>query len=294
MIRPDGTDHHGEVDGWADHDGKPLSIAWTASVKAQEYAGSKAIAWTKLIVDHKAFPEKAAAPLWSPVILLPDQMRRCAASVSHVTALVYDIDHGATWHDVQTVLEIFGIRYWMYTTWSHSEEQHKFRVVLGIDEAIPAADYREVWQAVRDMMQWPVDESCKDVCRLMYVPSAPEGSTPWQAFAEDGTALDWRSAVEWWRSVQTPAARTAVAIQDARAMSARISMDSKQLMDEATQDTFVWMLNQIDPDVAYHYWTRIGMIAKDLGMENEWIRWCSNGAKYSAGEPQRKLASFRR
>ena len=63
MIRPDGTDHHGEVDGWADHDGKPLSIAWTASVKDPAYLGTKSIPWTKLIVDHKAFLLAVAAAL---------------------------------------------------------------------------------------------------------------------------------------------------------------------------------------------------------------------------------------
>ena len=216
-----------------------------------------------------------------------------AASLTLNTDAVAPRDRAPQWREPALHTEAKYIH--MGTTANADRRDHTAprRAIRATVDLTPDND-REVWQAVRDMMQWPVDESCKAVCRLRYGPSAPEGSTPWQAFAEDGTALDWRSAVEWWRSVQTPAARTAVAIQDARAMSARISMDSKQLMDEATQDTFVWMLNQIDPDVAYHYWTRIGMIAKDLGMENEWIRWCSNGAKYSAGEPQRKLASFRR
>lgn len=174
MIRPDGTPHSGEMDGW-EADGYPLSIAAAPSVKVTEWRKSIRMPWAKLIIDHRVYAAKEDAPLWSPVIL-GDSMARRADSVVAVSALVYDFDGGTEWGNVVDVLEAFGIRFWAYATWSHSEDRHKFRVVLGLDEAIPAADFRRVWSGFRAMMGWQVDEGCKDISRLYYVPSCPSVS----------------------------------------------------------------------------------------------------------------------
>jgi hypothetical protein len=290
--RPDGTDCHGEMDGWADHEGKPLSIAWAPSVKVTSYAGSKAMPWGSLIVDHKVYPSKGAAPLWSPVVL-SDKARK-ASSVEYISALVYDFDSGAKWSDVIDVVDFAGWRYWAYTTWSHCDDAHKFRLVIAIDEAIPAGEYRAAWQALRAFMSWDVDEACKDLCRLYYVPSCRAGSTPWQAWSTDGIGVDWRRVVEWWNSQAPKKTKVEAAISEARAISERRQIDYQALRDDEARNSLRRILDQIPPDMVYGDWIRMGAIMKGLGMENEYIALCKRGEKYKAGEPERKLASFKR
>lgn len=283
-MRPDGKPHHPE-DGW-DSDGMPLSVAWTPNVKQSQWEGARAITWRKLCTDHRRTTRKEDAPLWSPVLL--SSMERRAASVTHSTALVYDIDDGTTWGDVVDVLEVWGARWWAYTTHSHTEDRHKFRVVLGVDEAIPAALHRQTWLAVRDLMGWGVDESCKDICRLYYLPSAPEGSPAWQAWG-DGAGWDWRAIVDAAESNRTPTPEGQVLH-----VAQRRQMEDMGRDEECRRKVLREMLDRIDPDTAYDRWIRLGMIAKALGMEPEWSAWCSRGTKYRPGEPERKVRSFRR
>ncbi len=285
MIRPDGKPHHPE-DGW-DTDGKPLCIAWAPHVKVQEWAGRKAVTWDALRIDHRVFPSKDSAPLWSPVIL--SSMARCLASVTHAGALAYDFDRGTKWEDVIDVLDVFGIRYWAYTTWSHSEEVHKFRVVLGVDEAIPAASYKAAWSAMRSMMQWDVDETCKDASRLFYVPSCSEGAKPWQAWGGD-IAIDWRALIDWDEARKPPP----TVEERVYRMAERRNLSEEAKREEATRRAFARALSLLDPDVGYHSWTPLGMIAKEIGMESEWVEWCKRGKKYIPGEPEKKLRSYRR
>jgi hypothetical protein len=288
MIRPDGKPHHPE-DGWP-ADGFPLKVAMAHQVMVREYSKEYTLPWSKLILDHAVKDRKEDARLWSPVILT--SMARQKASVSHVTAIVYDFDRGQSWDDVVMVLEAYGIRFWAYTTFQHTEEKHRFRVVLGVDEAIPAEVYPKVWAGFREMLGWDVDEACKDCSRLFYLPTRPTGGPDaWQAWKEDGIGMDWRSMVAVLDSQEhqrRPARETVDSV------SLRRQMDLASRTEEINRSIYAKMLDGIHPDAAYQHWIAMGMIAKELGMESEWSAWCSRGQKYRPGEPERKLRSFRR
>lgn len=283
MIRPDGSPHNGEMDGWADS--CHLSIATARTVKTTHWDKRITVPWAKLILDHKIHPNKADAPLWSPVIL-SQAMDRKIESVQAVSALVYDFDGGMEWEDVVDPLEAFGIRFWAYTTWSHSEDRHKFRVVLGLDEAIPLANFRQVWTAFKGMMGWQVDEGCKDASRLYYVPSCPSlDPAPWQHWGGD-TCIDWRSLLAAERPKEMPIPMHVVAT--------RRRQEDHDKRRTANRNAFVRCLDEYDPDALYPQWIKIGMIAKEEGMVEEWIAWCKRGTKYVPGEPERKIRSMRR
>lgn len=293
MIRPDGTPHHGQMDGWEDHDGCPLSIVVSRSVYVKEFERRLTLPWARLIVDHVETSDKSRAAVWSAVIPHEGATARRSESVSHVSALVYDFDGTATWESVVDVLTVFRYRFWAYTTFSHTEDTHKFRVVLGLDEAIPAAEYAEAWRAVRDAMGWTLDEQCKDLFRQFYVPSCPPGSSPWQAWG-DGANIAWRRIVEHDRETRPKPTPVQQAIQAARSYAVQRQIDASEIGAEATRRAFADGLDSINPDAAYHDWIRLGAIAKEIGMESKWIEWCQRGTKYVAGEPERKLKSFRR
>ena len=285
MMRPDGTPHSGEMDGW-EADGCPLSIATAGSVKVTEWGKTHQMPWARLILDHRVYASKEDAPLWSPVIL-GDSMARRADSVVAASALVYDFDGGTEWGDVVDVLEAFGVRFWAYTTWSHTEDHHKFRVVLGLDEAIPAADFRRVWSGFRAMMGWQVDEGCKDISRLYYVPSCPSASpSPWQHWGGE-TCIDWRALL-----AADDAAPKAPQPMHVVAMRKREEDQGKRAT--ANRNAFRRCLDRYSADVMYPQWIAIGMIAKEEGWEDEFIAWCKTGAKYVPGEPERKLRSIKR
>lgn len=195
MIRPDGKPHHPE-DGW-DKDGFPLTFATAPRVEVSEFAKSITRPWGDLIVDHRVFQRKTDASLWSPVIL--SSTARKSLSVSHITALVYDFDHGEKWEDVIPVAEMFKIRFWAYSTYRNTEEEHRFRLVLAVDEAIPADLYPKVWKGFARTLGWHIDEQCKDLARMYYVPSCPPGATAWQDWGA-GSGINWRSWLEVWEA----------------------------------------------------------------------------------------------
>ena len=246
------------------------------------------MSWARLQVGHKQFERKQDATLWSPVIV--SDLARKSASVTHVTALVYDFDHGAEWDDVVGVAVAFRLRHWAYSTFQHTEEAHRFRLVLAVDEAIPADLYPRVWRGFADMVGWPVDEACKDLARMYYVPSCPIGSIGDQSFG-DGDGINWRAWLDVWAAVEEPAPRPADRLESA---TRNRIIESTERTTEINRIILRRMFEGIGPDSAYHQWIFLGMIAKDLGMEAEWSSWCARGSKYRAGEPERKLRSFQR
>lgn len=146
---------------------------------------------------------KLDAPGWMPVVMRPGATHRRTESVAAVWALVVDLDHGAEWDDVVGAIRGAGYRAHAHTTWSHTPERHRLRVVLPFEAQCPAFQWRKVWGAgARWAASWgaEVDGACKDPARLYFLPAvgSERARQAFRAVTVDGPLLSWRRlALDW-------------------------------------------------------------------------------------------------
>ncbi len=123
---------------------------------------------------------KLSAPGWMPVAMVEGKTHRKRDNVARLWALVVDFD-GHDGVTVQVMLEELRPMPWtwlLHTTWSHSPEQHKARVIFPFSEDVDADRWPEVWAAgARWAETWggEVDQACKDPSRLYFAPALPAG-----------------------------------------------------------------------------------------------------------------------
>lgn len=110
--------------------------------------------------------EKSALKAWSPT----EGTSRGASNVRSVCCLVFDFDSGDSIEAMSQLLhERAGV---IHTSWSHSLEHPKARVVLPLVEEVSGASWKVVYAAAlrwaQDLGLSP-DGACKDPSRLFYL-----------------------------------------------------------------------------------------------------------------------------
>ena len=132
---------------------------------------------------------KADLPAWSPAIYRPGTTRG-KANVEALTCLVLDYDDGRA-----TIDEALDCWHWrpgiLHTSWSHTKDRHRFRVILPLHAPVPVEDWPGVFawadrwtrkctnqdeiKALEDYHRatWAsvIDTQCKDPGRIYYVPA---------------------------------------------------------------------------------------------------------------------------
>lgn len=165
--------------GARDNQGKPARWDWATLRRA-------------LCQGRTHGKEKVQTPAWSPVEMVEGQTRRAAANVAAVSMLVLDCDAG----DPLDVLEALGDEYIRigHTSWSHTPDHPKARLVFPFARPCPAKHWGRVWGAAA---RWTasqgvtVDPAAKDPSRLYFGAYVPHVET------EPGgnEHLEW---FEWW------------------------------------------------------------------------------------------------
>jgi hypothetical protein len=137
-------------------------------------------------------------PAWSPAIYRDAvETRRIAANVEAVSCFVLDLDSGEPFDRVvDLVAPYYAIS---HTTWSHLPAVPKARIILPLLTPCPVERWAEVWSAGDRWAQSAgvhMDQSCKDPCRLYYLPATVAGSQRsadyYMAGKTDGERLSWR------------------------------------------------------------------------------------------------------
>lgn len=99
---------------------------------------------------------------------------RANCNVLAVTMVVMDFDEGT----IDEVMEkLKDLNYLIYTTFSHSKEQDKFRLVVPLKSPIPTDRYLDVWTQLYERTGMKADKSCKDPARLNFMPSCPPSTS---------------------------------------------------------------------------------------------------------------------
>jgi len=151
--------------------------------------------------------DKLALPAWSPAIFEGD--RRSKAGAISLDLLVLDYDDGTPIADaVSRWCRWPGL---LHTSWSHTPEVPKFRVVLPLRSPIPAAGWAQAWSWAAQHSGRSIDPACKDPSRIYFASAIPAGGEstfyatswgmgrPWLRIPWEQVALPKPKAVKPWR-----------------------------------------------------------------------------------------------
>lgn len=126
--------------------------------------------------------------------------RRLKKNVKEVSLLILDYDHGATIDEVLEMWRPLGITALLYTTHSHQritkdhpKAEDRFRVVIPLKAPIPADQYPRLFQWASVVSGGKLDTSCKDECRLHYLPAIASKDAPFVFRNLTGSLLDWQA-----------------------------------------------------------------------------------------------------
>jgi len=127
----------------------------------------------QLLSQHVRLSRKEAAGGWSPTRYWAAATTRGNDGVAGVCALVYDLDH----HEPPR--ERLAPWCWIgHTTYRHTPEDPRWRIVLPLAVEASASDFPKLWQRGQAALAPQADRQCKDVSRMYYLPSCPHNACP--------------------------------------------------------------------------------------------------------------------
>jgi hypothetical protein len=167
--------------------GKLTKVAEEARREGRD-ADAAVVERAALLEDEARRGAKRDLRLWSPAVYRPGTRERGTRNVTHVSCLVLDYDDGTPMEEASLLFEPwFHI---VHSTWSHSEEHPKFRLVLPLAFPIPAADWGAVWAWAEDRAHSAIDPSMKSPAANYALPAVPHAEWPRRAFSRPGRLLD--------------------------------------------------------------------------------------------------------
>jgi putative DNA primase/helicase len=142
----------------------------------------------KMFEHHSVRPVKDGAA-WSPATY-PKGATRSNRNVGSLQLAVLDIDNGFSIEAMLEKLKGLGLCAYCHSSYSHTIETHKYRVILLLSRNVSATDWALVWGGINTMMGGISDQATKDPARLYYLPSRPHDSTGHFFHVADGHAVD--------------------------------------------------------------------------------------------------------
>lgn len=128
---------------------------------------------------------KKRIPAWSPATFRPGQARS-TASCEAVSMLVLDFDSEAT---IQGELVRWrNYRLCLHTTYSHTEDVQRFRLIIPLARPVPAMWWKRVYSWAREQSP-DIDVKCKNPDRIFFKPAVREDGWPFQFEERQGELL---------------------------------------------------------------------------------------------------------
>jgi P4 family phage/plasmid primase-like protien len=108
----------------------------------------------------------------------PTGATRGNENADFVSLAILDFDGGATRESIETGVSRLnngdGAAAFLYSTFSHTPETPKFRLVLPLAQPVPALDWPDVWQRLFFAFDSKPDRSRKDTAGMHYLTSCPK------------------------------------------------------------------------------------------------------------------------
>ncbi len=187
-----------------------VDVAFFASVFDQ-VPTVRTVAWHRLVDRLCRFPSvstgtiKRDQPCWAPVRFRAAHSSR-AVDVESVGALVLDLDGGLS---INAALErTTGLDSVVHTSWSHTPDSPRFRLVLPLARPVPGARWADAWNAAVDALGLPADPACKNANRRFLLPVQPPGAPIGFVTHRQGVALDLLALAPMPRRVRGRSRRT--------------------------------------------------------------------------------------
>ncbi len=133
-----------------------------------------------LLSKPEVVRDKFDAKTFTLVATEDNRGERGDKAVTAVHAVVGDIDHGfdqAKFDQAWAALERNGAWAVAYQTFSSKPDAQRWRVVLFLDVPIEPSRYDQWWRALNYLFDGMLDTGAKDVSRLSFVCSHPQGET---------------------------------------------------------------------------------------------------------------------
>ncbi|MCO4768418.1 MAG: hypothetical protein KDA24_00200 [Deltaproteobacteria bacterium] len=127
------------------------------------------VAYEHLKTDARGAPKRDLR-LWAPTLYRPGG-RRTRDDVVHLSCLVLDYDKGLAFDEAQAPwLDWFHIA---HSTWSHTPEKPKFRIILPLAGPVAASEWRTVWDWAFGITGDWIDHAMKGIAVTFALPSSP-------------------------------------------------------------------------------------------------------------------------
>lgn len=130
---------------------------------------------------------KERLPCWSPTVY-PEGSKRGSEHVQELSCLVLDYDDGS---DPEEARAVWGSSFHiLHTSWSHTPELPRFRLVLPLATPVPVADWQRVWSWAEEHCGRAIDPRCKGAGRMWTLPALPHPEAPHLAWSHGGPLLE--------------------------------------------------------------------------------------------------------
>lgn len=138
---------------------------------------------------RSAIPRRAKAclPAWSPAIIRPGATR-AGGNVEALSAIVLDYD-GGDYTVAEALSPWAGWEAFAHTSWSHTPEHPKFRLVLPLVQVLPVALWKRAWAWAWEQSGKLIDPVCKDPSRIYFLPATPSKEAHTEAGFHAGERL---------------------------------------------------------------------------------------------------------
>ena len=119
--------------------------------------------------------KKDDLPLWSPTLFSGN---RSKSNAEYASCLVFDVDDGLSDFDQWRNFKTWNVI--AHTSFSHTPEHPKYRIILPLEKPIPCADWEKVWRAALELWRFcgcdgePDLKALKDPARMYYRYALPK------------------------------------------------------------------------------------------------------------------------
>jgi len=151
----------------------------------------KESSWENLAEQFETHAERPHkdGPAWSPATYT-EGSTRANKNVQSIQLGVLDVDDGLPIDAMLEKLQGLGLGAYCHSSYSHTPEAHKYRVILPLSRSVSIDEWSKVWRGIDNMMGGVTDPATKDPSRLYFLPSRPPGSPGHFFHAVSGTAID--------------------------------------------------------------------------------------------------------
>ena len=259
-----------------------MVVTWAVSLFRDAYdRNPKPTNWSLWAIYYalttpRVEQDKLSSPAWSPA-RYEEGATRSRAAVRTISCLVFDFDDGQD--PCAAYAHFQGYQALAHTSWSHTPERPKFRLILPLAAPIPGSLWSRVWKRLQCA---GADSACSDPSRLFFLPSIRHESWPFESWTFDGQLLDLTEVAEEVAREKPPPWKRA---------QARATLSSRQLKGAQRR------VLQTDPNARRKVGERIGGTHVAPGLPEEAYRHipcpqCGRADVYFFVDPERMTRAY--